>query len=385
MSVWLFIIAFAAPLILPPQSIPGDIPLTSGATQSELVSKKVVTEKTKSPDKVTDKKQEPKTKIVEYLIDLFGEYKPTYWSFLVRPTPGSNGYLYPEEREKWEGSHFPTEVKFQLSFMFDVFPNPTPFELHFTFAQVMFWPIGQESSPVRETNYSPGGRLTYRHSGKCQPLELYGNNPTNCNRKKRCANRFNQVRLDQVAAGIEHQSDGEGVRRVDESRGWNRFYLEGIVIWDILSRFKSNFKNEKSFEPILSFEPRLRLWWAHLGSLEDTNWNIVRYQGLGELGLKAKLETQYFGVRVENTTRIGIPCCSQLGGNYEDFKFSNDEVYASNMVEIHLRIGKRWNKVKIMGLKPCIYLQHFSGYGESLKNYDRYSNSIYVGLSLLSE
>jgi len=97
-----------------------------------------------------------------------------------------------------------TQVKFQFSAKYDLWPNEGQNAVYFAFTQLSLWDLYDQSSPFRETNYAPELFYIYfHHPGRYDP-------PPGC--------AFFHER-----GGYEHVSNGVAGPR---SRGWNNFYAE---------------------------------------------------------------------------------------------------------------------------------------------------------------
>ncbi|HEY9148183.1 MAG TPA: phospholipase A, partial [Gammaproteobacteria bacterium] len=134
-----------------------------------------------------------------------------------------------------------------------------------------------------------------------------------------------------VGLALNHQSNG---RSEPLSRSWNRIMLEFVGERDNL---------------YLSFKP----WWRiPEADDEDDNPDIHRYLGNFELQLLKKHSEHTYGMMLRNNLRSDNRGAVQLDYTY--------------------RLNKR-----LRG-----YVQIFSGYGESLIDYDHNNNRIGVGIML---
>ncbi len=134
--------------------------------------------------------------------------------------------------------------------------------------------------------------------------------------------------------GIVHQSNGQSGRL---SRSWNRIYADFIF-------HRGDFA--------VSIKPWIRL---EEDEDDDDNPDITDYLGHGELRLAYRLNDQTFTLMSRNNLESGFSKGSlQLGWSFPLFDY------------------------------PFIrgYIQYFSGYGESLIDYDNYVNRIGVGILL---
>lgn len=132
--------------------------------------------------------------------------------------------------------------------------------------------------------------------------------------------------------GIVHQSNGKGG---DLERSWNRIYAETIFA-------KDNW--------MFSFKP----WLAQQGAdAAVPDGNMVKYLGYERILINYKFHKQIFSLQAQNTVESGF----SRGGLQASWSFP---------LTTHLNA----------------YTQFFSGYGQSLIEYNHYTNSAGVGISL---
>lgn len=138
--------------------------------------------------------------------------------------------------------------------------------------------------------------------------------------------------ISNVRGGILHESNG---RDGENSRSWNRLYLQA----------KFDFAN-------LSLTPRI---WTVIGDKSD-NKNIENYAGRADINIAFTYKEQIFNLMVRNNlqfdkTNRGAAEFSWL------FPILSSGLYG--------------------------YLQYFNGYDESLIDYNRHTNKIGIGFTLL--
>lgn len=134
--------------------------------------------------------------------------------------------------------------------------------------------------------------------------------------------------------GIVHQSNGRGG---ELSRSWNRIYANFVVERGNLA---------------LSFKPWYRI---QEDADDDDNRDITDFLGHGEIRAIYKYKEHVFSVMSRNSIESG---------------FDHGAVELSWSFPL-------FNYPYVKG-----YVQYFTGYGESLIDYDNYVNKIGVGLSL---
>jgi phospholipase A1 len=218
-----------------------------------------------------------------------------------------------------------TEVKFQFSAKFDLWPNRGPHAAYFAFSQKSLWNIYRASQPFAENNYAPELFYSYFHApNRYEPAPGCG---------------FFLERF-----GFIHESTGEGGVR---SRGWNRIYGE--------SRFAC-YDAGRNYGALT-----LQLWAPPLGATD--NPDIAKFIGYGELSLGVGSDggQLWFGDwEVALHARKGT----------RDVRVGSLEVDA----RWRPRYGAFWR------FTPYLYGQLFTGYGETLLNYDRALTAIRVGI-----
>ena len=137
--------------------------------------------------------------------------------------------------------------------------------------------------------------------------------------------------LESLKIGLLHESNGQGG---ELSRSWNRLYASG------------EFKLGE-----LAITPR---FWTIVGDRSD-NRDIARYMGYGDLRFKLKFKEQILTALIRNNLRSG----GENKGAYE--------------------LGWMFP----LGSGIYGYAKIFSGYGESLIDYDRKLDKFSLGISIL--
>ena len=173
-------------------------------------------------------------------------YRPNYlMPFSYNPKPNTDAFPAGTTLQK-------IETKFQLSvkvplvdhlFHYDVTP-------YLAYTQASYWQSYNkaQSSFFRDTDYEPEFFLQFNTPKEMGPM----------------TNRYNRL-------GYDHQSNGQGGSL---SRSWNRIYAD----------FVFDYKNA-----YLSIKP----WYRIAGpAYEDSNPNMEKYFGYGELRGAVKLEKQ---------------------------------------------------------------------------------------------
>jgi phospholipase A1 len=247
------------------------------------------------------------------------------------PTPASSAVPQLDLLTFYKDNYFltgftdATEVKFQFSAKFDVWPNRGPHAVYFAFSQKSLWNIYRVSQPFAENNYAPELFYSYFHA------------PNRYEPEPGCGFFLERV-------GFIHESTGEGGAR---SRGWNRIYGE--------SRFAC-YDAGRNYGAVT-----LQLWAPPLGATD--NPDIAKFLGYGELSLAAGSDG---GQRWLGDWEIALHArkgtrALRVGSLEADARWRP-------------RYGDFWR------FTPYLYGQLFTGYGETLLSYDRPLTAIRVGI-----
>lgn len=219
-----------------------------------------------------------------------------------------------------------TQVKFQFSAKYDLWPNEGHHAVFFGYTQKALWDLYRSSAPFRENNYSPEIFYTYFHHRKRYEPRL------GCH--------FFHER-----AGFEHESNGESG---NQSRSWNRAFIE--------SRFAC-YEENRTYGLAT-----LRLWAPPFG--REGNEDITRYLGYGELALSVGTEgsTSWYG-EADVTVRGRKGTSRKLGLG-------------------SIQVDARWRPrvFSVSRFTPYLYAQVFTGFGETLLTYDSALSNVRVGI-----
>lgn len=220
-----------------------------------------------------------------------------------------------------------TQVKFQFSFKYDLWPSTGHHTVYVAYTQKSLWDLYDESSPFRESNYAPEIFYSHYHS------EAHGQPRPGCG-------------LFAEQLGIEHESNGEAS---DASRSWNRFFVN----------VEATCYGKPSYGLL-----GLRLWYP-VGVSE--NETITQTQGYGELSLGVGFDADdaHMNGLVSITLRKGISQELAKGS------FTLDARWRPTYQRL---LGKAWR------FAPFAWFQLFTGYGETLGTYDRATTGARVGV-----
>ncbi|MDX1294912.1 MAG: phospholipase A [Sulfurimonadaceae bacterium] len=264
-----------------------------------------------------------KSFIERYLSSDFGlyAYKPNY--FLPYAYASSKYHRWRSTGllagdETYEQNY---EAEFQISVK-----KPLSFDLLglneaivFAYTQKVWWQIYSASAPFRETNYQPEVFITF---------------PS--------ADEFDRISgLKGLRLGLVHESNG---RAGLQSRSWNRIYLGSL--WQHGNLFSY-----------------LRIWYRIPEDAKrfpndtegDDNPDIEKYLGYGDLTLSYLYNQHHFGLMLRNNFHI------------------NGENRGA--------IALDWSHPMPYTEDTFWYIKLFSGYGESLIDYNRHVNKLSIGLS----
>jgi phospholipase A1/A2 len=220
-----------------------------------------------------------------------------------------------------------TEVKFQFSLKYDLWPSRGHHTVYLGYTQKSLWDIYEKSAPFRESNYAPEVFYAHYHSDShSQP------NPG-------CSLFSEQL-------GVEHESNGEAD---DASRSWNRIFAELDATC-----------NGKPTYGLVG----LRVWYP-VGITE--NETIAQTQGYGELSAGV-------GVDDDALHMNGLMTVAVRKGMSKDLGKGSVVVDARWRPTYQRLFGKAWK------FAPYVWFQFFAGYGETLATYDSSTRSARLGI-----
>jgi phospholipase A1 len=240
----------------------------------------------------------------------------------------------------------PEELKLQFSFKKALTPRfwggSTVF--YFGYSQKSFWQVfdDRRSLPFRESNYNPEGFFETRLPAGFFGLQGYvrwgGEHESN--------GRGNEVQVNgSTTVGSPAGSPPPaGAVVVDQSRSWNRLYVQPVL------RFPDLWNSQIAY----------KVWYAFPA---DENRNVRNYLGDGELTVQVASDPDSGGYpnhRASVMLRQGL-----LGATTVQFDYQ-------------AQVNLFWTWVAD---GSYFHLQYFNGYGESLIDYNRIVKRIGVGLS----
>ncbi len=214
------------------------------------------------------------------------------------------------------------DLKFQFSMKHDLADFDRYGSLWFGYTQLSFWQVydAANSRPFRENNYEPEFIYSVRPNDLLTKLDI---NPSILN------------------FGLVHQSNGQSNPR---SRSWNRAYIQPGI--------------ERTFGGDRTVVLLLR-WWQRISEdpATDDNPDITDYLGHGDIELR----------------------------------YSQNNLWEATLIarsrSVQLDLSAPWTAWRLLTLaspgehNTNIHLQYFSGYGESLIDYNQKHETWGVGLS----
>ena len=260
--------------------------------------------------------------LAEFLSTRFHAHEPIY--FLAGP-------LNPN-------SKFQVSLKYQLFAEGGDIDRAAPWASDFfvAYSQTSFWDIGGDSSPFFDSSY--------------RPEFLYQLGP----REVRDVDWLPGVTRFDLQAGLRHESNG---RDGPESRSMNIAYVGPIVTFgnDGVADGPTDAPGGRPHDFFLAVAPRL---WMYLTDNDD-NPDIYQYRGYGDLRLIAGWRG---GFQAAFTVRMG-----------------NDFDKGALQVDLTYPL----QRLAIRDLGMYLHGQFFTGYGESLIEYDQSTTSFRLGVSLV--
>jgi phospholipase A1 len=214
------------------------------------------------------------------------------------------------------------DLKFQYSIKHDLADYGRFGSLWFGYTQLSFWQLydADHSRPFRENNYEPELIYSLRPNELIADFDLF---PAILN------------------IGLVHQSNGQSNPR---SRSWNRIYIQPGI--------------ERTYENSRRLVLLVRLWQRIKEDVAtDDNPDITDYMGYGDVELRYSL----------------------------DGKWEATAIAKSRSFELNL--AAPWESIRLLMLaapgehNTNIHIQYFTGYGESLIDYNHRQTRWGIGMS----
>jgi outer membrane phospholipase A len=229
-----------------------------------------------------------------------------------------------------------TEVKFQFSLKFDLWPNRSRHSVFFGYTQKSLWNLYDSSSPFVDSNYNP--EFFYGYFKRYGDVVWVPGQVT--------------FFVESFRAGVEHESNGrDGL----DSRGWNRVY--GYVNTGAYfgSDYYATFALKGWLPPFL---------------VDTYNPDIVSYRGYGEGTLVVGYDPvapKWWGG-------------GHLGANYYHGASNN---WSHQGIEAFFQWRPAYDdRVWFWRFTPFFYAQFFHGYAEYLLAYNQRDTAFRIGVSI---
>ncbi|MCK5640343.1 MAG: phospholipase A [Gammaproteobacteria bacterium] len=215
------------------------------------------------------------------------------------------------------------DAEFQLSLKYKLTEKNN---LYFGFSQIAKWSIDETSAPFREINFSP--ELFYIQDKK-----------------------VNEGLVSIQYGFFRHESTGEDGAG---SRGWNTSYIE--------PEYHLIFKNQHK----LIIEPQLRVivFGGSKSKWVPDNKDIFDYYGNVDINLTYIFSNNH---QVSSMYRQGNE------NDYHGFRFRYDAAVKSSIFR-YIPLLRNLDNAKV-------FVKYWTGYGETLKNYNRDTESFVIGLT----
>lgn len=258
--------------------------------------------------------------IMGEVIDGIGRTDTNFESY----EPSYFGFVTSHSNSEYRG-----DVKFKLSMKYKLLQD---YPVYFGYTQKSYWNISEESAPFRESNYAPEFFIK-----KALKYEYMPN----------------------IQVGLwRHESTGESGA---ESRGWNTSYIEPTFCYNFSTNQCSNDKSSPG--KYIFIQPRISVF-ALFGSKVDRapdNQDIFDYYG--------NFSTKITYVHDKDW---------QL---FVDARVNND--FTKSGVEVKIDIGSHLLPFVSEDSTLKIFVQGWSGYGETLKNYNNHTRAVVIGVSVV--
>jgi outer membrane phospholipase A len=216
-------------------------------------------------------------------------------------------------------------VEFQVSLKYkilDLKGDADPLtHLYFAYTQTSFWSAFVRDPSFYDTSYKPSGFFYYPDVFR---------------------NKFFQLDLQ---FGGEHESNGRGGTG---ERSFNTGYLQPTVTVDLPDNFQ--------------FTLQPRAWFYFI--VGDNDSNIADYRGYADLRTAVTWNDPNSGEKIQLATRL---------------RLGDETSHAGVQVDLRFNLA---NAPVLRKFNPAIQVQYFTGYGQTLLQYNHPSNGLRAGLCL---
>lgn len=218
------------------------------------------------------------------------------------------------------GQYPAAEFQFSLKYKpFDLTDDWNPLaHTYFAYTQTSFWDLISRDPSFYDTSYKPSAFLFYPDVFQETSIQF------------------------DLQGGIEHESNGKGGTG---ERSLNTVYLQPTIRFDLPAHFQ------------LSFQPRV---WDYL-SLGSNNPDLPAYRGYGDLLGALTWNEPGSGEKIQFATRLRI---------------GNEGSHAGLLFDLRFNLPFRSH------FNPSIQLQYFTGYGQTLRQYNEDSRAFRAGVCI---
>ena len=221
------------------------------------------------------------------------------------------------------GSH--PAVEFQVSLKYkilDLKGDKDPLtHLYFAYTQTSFWSAFVKDPSFYDTSYKPSGFFYYTDVFRNKLFQL------------------------DLQFGGEHESNGRGGTG---ERSFNTGYLQPTVTVDLPDNFQ--------------FTLQPRAWFYFV--VGDNDSNIADYRGYADLRTAVTWNDPHSGEKIQLATRL---------------RLGDEANHAGVQVDLRFNLA---NAPVLRKFNPAIQIQYFTGYGQTLLQYNQVSNGLRAGLCL---
>jgi outer membrane phospholipase A len=221
------------------------------------------------------------------------------------------------------GSHPAAEFQVSLKYkILDFKDNWDPLtHLYFAYTQTSFWSIFVRDPSFYDTSYKPSGFFYYPDVLRNKVFQL------------------------DLQFGGEHESNGRGGTL---ERSFNTIYLQPTATVDLPHNFQ------------ITLQPRA---WVYC-VVGDNNPNIADYRGYADLRTAVIWNNPGSGEKIQLATRL---------------RLGDEANHAGLQVDLRFNLA---NAPVLRKFNPAIQLQYFTGYGQTLLQYNQPSTGYRAGICL---
>ena len=218
------------------------------------------------------------------------------------------------------GNYPAAEFQFSLKYkLFDLNGDWNPAShAYFAYTQTSFWDLISRDPSFYDTSYKPSAFLFYTNVNKGDVFQL------------------------DLQGGYEHESNGRGG---SEERSLNTAYLQPTIRFELPENIE------------FSFQPRV---WEYL-SLGGNNPDLPDYRGYAELRGALTWSQPHGQERIQLAAR---------------FRTGDEMSHAGWLFDL------RFNLPFLLRFNPAIDVQCFTGYGQTLRQYNQTSHGFRAGVCL---